>query len=549
MTFPLISLIDMLEVIAPPPPPSPLRLAGTVRGAKPGAPKLQFVSTALPAGAYPAVGDPANGVRPFHARLMRLPGFDFVADLPDSFGRQFQDQLNDAGSGTISLLNDDANLPDIKIGDLIQFILYGIVAFTMVVEQIDAHLVDPAEESAEFTTISGRGINALLEWGLVYPSRGPYTLPVEVDRVFNWTSPQYDDSSWLPPQLFIRTANVVWANSFNDFFGFLMWADRPDCTGVFAPPGTVWFRRSFEVPVGMNKLHINFVADNIVNLYIDGQPVGSAENPPPFKASTVDLDITAGTHLIAAECVNVAQADASVALPIGVATYTVVGGDTLWGIAQQFYGDGRQWRLIYDANQAEIESVATTNGRWNPNDPGHWIFPGETFDIPGVASNATGGRINPGGFICCVYGLDGQDVNLPATPLFASDLNWKQVGYLPYPPGMTVGEVIILCIREWFDRGQDFVPVIECQFDKFVDSNGVPWPLVSDIATKTGTDILTFLKELSATYIDFYLSPGTLDLYCYAKGTRGQASGVVLQAATGTDPNSGNLTSYARKTQ
>ncbi|KKL51165.1 hypothetical protein LCGC14_2298240 [marine sediment metagenome] len=31
-------------------------------------------------------------------------------------------------------------------------------------------------------------------------------------------------------------------------------------------------------------------------------------------------------------------------------TYTVKGGDNLWKIASRFYGDGRQWQRIYDAN-------------------------------------------------------------------------------------------------------------------------------------------------------------------------------------------------------
>lgn len=539
----------MLDTGPPAPAPIPILLSGVARSAITGAPRIRRTADILPPGAWPAAGDPGNDVFPLRARLIRLPGFNVVADLPDSIARQFQDQLNDAGSGSITLINGDEALSDIKLGDLVQFLFYGQVVFTMVIEQIEEHIIDPEEESGEVTNLSGRGINTILEWGLVYPARGPYTLPIEQDRLFNWTSPQYDDRGWLPPKVLARDANPYWADSFQDIFGFPIWADRPDCDGLFAPPGTVYFRRTFEVPLGINQLHLAYVADNIVNLYLDGQPIGGVESGPPFHPATVDIDVSAGTHYLAAECVNVPLGDATSTLPAGVATHTVVGGDTLWGIAVQFYGDGRQWRLIYDTNQAEIESVAVAHGRWNPKDPGHWIFPGETFNIPGVAADATGDRFNPGGLICDVWGVDKQSVGLPSTPILTTDTQWVQVGYLPYPPGMTVGEIIIMLLREWFDRGQDFVPVITPRFTKYVDSNGTPWPLTSDISTKTGTDIFTFLKELSDTYIDFFLSPGTLELFVFAKDTRGRDSGVVLVAADVDDPNTGNLTSLSKKTQ
>ncbi len=65
-------------------------------------------------------------------------------------------------------------------------------------------------------------------------------------------------------------------------------------------------------------------------------------------------------------------------------TRVVVPGDTLWGIATEFYGSGLLWRRIYDANQAQIEADARAAGLWDPRDPGHWIFPGQVFDIPDV---------------------------------------------------------------------------------------------------------------------------------------------------------------------
>lgn len=49
--------------------------------------------------------------------------------------------------------------------------------------------------------------------------------------------------------------------------------------------------------------------------------------------------------------------------------YTVRSGDTLWGIAQRFLGNGADWRELYDWNRGVVGS--------NPN----LIFPGETLTI------------------------------------------------------------------------------------------------------------------------------------------------------------------------
>lgn len=55
------------------------------------------------------------------------------------------------------------------------------------------------------------------------------------------------------------------------------------------------------------------------------------------------------------------------------ATYTVKWGDCLWNIALWYYGDGTQYRRIYEANRAVIDAH-----RGGPN----MIWPGDVLTIP-----------------------------------------------------------------------------------------------------------------------------------------------------------------------
>lgn len=66
----------------------------------------------------------------------------------------------------------------------------------------------------------------------------------------------------------------------------------------------------------------------------------------------------------------------------GGSAYTVVGGDTLWGIASSKLGSGSKWTQIYDANASAIEAEAKKRGKAS-SDHGHWIWPGEVLTIQG----------------------------------------------------------------------------------------------------------------------------------------------------------------------
>lgn len=78
--------------------------------------------------------------------------------------------------------------------------------------------------------------------------------------------------------------------------------------------------------------------------------------------------------------------------------YVIQSGDTLWGIAQKFYGDGSKWKIIYDANKEAIEADAVKHGR-ESSSTGHWIYPGLKLVIPGadaLTSPSTGTTTSTG---------------------------------------------------------------------------------------------------------------------------------------------------------
>lgn len=152
---------------------------------------------------------------------------------------------------------------------------------------------------------------------------------------------------------------------------------------------------------------------------------------------------------------------------------------------------------------------------------------------------------NPGGVAFVMYSTD-VDGSTPLSVISESGEDWLQVSYPAEPPGMTPGRVIRMVLEE--AQARRALLGISLGFSDTADSAGTPWPVVGDIATKAGNDMLTFIRELSATYIDVHMRPGSLVLDAWVAGTRGASSGVAFHGVTDpTDPLSGNLTGLIYK--
>lgn len=61
--------------------------------------------------------------------------------------------------------------------------------------------------------------------------------------------------------------------------------------------------------------------------------------------------------------------------------YTIMLYDTLWSIAEKYYGDGNQWERIYNANKDILEANAHDRGLTSTQN-GRWIWPGTIIQIP-----------------------------------------------------------------------------------------------------------------------------------------------------------------------
>jgi nucleoid-associated protein YgaU len=76
------------------------------------------------------------------------------------------------------------------------------------------------------------------------------------------------------------------------------------------------------------------------------------ENIPPLEATDVQPPIPPDKG-------NDMVAKPRDIVPAGATTYTIQKGDTLYSLAKRYYGDGKLWTRIADANKDKIKDIST----------------------------------------------------------------------------------------------------------------------------------------------------------------------------------------------
>jgi hypothetical protein len=405
--------------------------------------------------------------------------------LAGSMRRQWQDELNETGSASMVIPNEDPDSTVVNEGDVIVFTDDGWATFGWIVKEIERVQIARSEEIDQVTTYTGVGLLGLLAEALVYPQWGLHRkpLPMNDDRYFSWFSPDAGTPWFWGTATVIATYRELQSiDTWWSYQGVAIPADWPDpdaawiwaagATLEWAPPGDCYFTSTFIVPDGVTDIVVSLVVDNIAKMYFDGDMVGEAtwgmDDTYPLEYFT---EVTPGEHFIAV---------------------------------------------------------------WVQQAPDEERFVG-TYTH------------NPAGLLCTVLPSNGEEITGP--PIHRSNDTWH---ILPYPakaPGMTPGMAMWHCIYEaQFGRGS--LPGLSITWNDDVDSDGNPWPVVGDIGTKIGTDLLTFFQELANTYVDFAMDPVNFRMHAWVKGMRG-ANKTGIDGSTGdvelypvtdpTDPWSGNL--------
>ncbi|MBR5193091.1 MAG: LysM peptidoglycan-binding domain-containing protein [Bacteroidaceae bacterium] len=153
-----------------------------------------------------------------------------------------------------------------------------------------------------------------------------------------------------------------------------------------------FLRGKWQNPKNLQSLLMTWKDNNTpLRVIMTGYPINHDVYVDDFKGEYFGshgdfaYDLTLKTRraitVISEKVATTATTETATTAASSAKNYTIKSGDTLWGIAQKNYGNGAQYKKIYDANKTIIEETAKKHGKSSSNG-GHWIYPGTVLQIP-----------------------------------------------------------------------------------------------------------------------------------------------------------------------
>lgn len=395
-----------------------------------------------------------------YGNTFTVPDLSNAIDVLTFADASWQEQVSDSGAGQLTIQND---MTQPALGQLIGMYIEGRLVWTMICEHKLRKTVQQGEEAVEVTVWSGPGHLALFKRALTYPVLGLDAQPKQRDMVYDWTHPDYDDSWWAPAQVVATsaTAAVSWTGA--------LWAIDDGSTSIPEPATSI--------------------------LAAPNDSITDAELGNRFLRKTVTITESRDEYFL------------------------FFGGDDTFAM----WIDGCPI-LNSDTNQ----NFTNRNMVQLDLSIGEHTFAWQCTNLlrasPGENPTGSAWDLYAPGFPLTLIAYPGDGAS-PEVVVGPTEL-------LPDPddpPGMSPGHALRLWLEAAQARG--CLTYITLAFDDDNDSDGVPWTTdlpsgrpSARISTKILTDGLTFLREVSATYCDFRMSPDGFVLYAWNKGTMNYVS-------------------------
>ena len=283
-----------------------------------------------------------------------------VAELPNTFSRQFQDEYSGTGSASVTALASDTASLSAKV---LRFKVGDVYAFASRVEQKRWRTVAAGEEADQTVTITGRGI--LSEWddAIVFPYGGINARPISDQRGFAWWSPELSTAGWptattlysgvtdqvrtVPPIPDPWIAPAGWPANDNSGADWI-WS-RYAAGGT--PAGISLFRSTFTSAA--ERIAVFYTCQSRARLWIDGINIAdwtSSPNQDSFTfAHRATPLLTAGTHTIAVEADTQPWTPAIPNTSRGALLVAVYGGGGVgatYNSSTRLLGSSSSWRCL-----------------------------------------------------------------------------------------------------------------------------------------------------------------------------------------------------------